>query len=210
MNSSKDSPAPNLFSTREPIHFDIPDADITLYNNFFTDQESKWLFDRLVEQIDWQQYQISLFGRLLNQPRLTAYYGDQHKNYSYSGLTLRPLPWTNELLFIKNRIESKGNIRFSSVLLNYYRNGNDSMGWHSDDEKELGQNPAIGSVSFGASRRFQLRHNKRKDIAKVNIDLHNGSYLLMKGSTQHFWQHQIPKSFRLLQPRINLTFRWIE
>jgi alkylated DNA repair dioxygenase AlkB len=100
-------------------------------------------------------------------------------------------------------------IKFTSVLLNYYRDGKDSMGWHSDDEKELGQNPVIGSVSFGESRVFQLRHKLRKDIKKVDIKLTDGSFLLMKGSTQHFWQHQIPKTTRNLESRINLTFRVI-
>ena len=122
---------------------------------------------------------------------------------------MKPIEWNEELLLIKNRLEEVAKIKFTSVLLNYYRDGKDSMGWHSDDEKELGQNPVIGSVSFGESRVFQMRHKFRKDIKKVDIKLTDGSLLLMKGSTQHFWQHQIPKSKRELKLRINLTFRVI-
>jgi hypothetical protein len=112
-------------------------------------------------------------------------------------------------MLIKSRIEKGSNEKFSCVLMNYYRDSRDSMGWHADDEKELGKNPAIASVSFGATRSFQLKHNNRIDQKKIDIPLTNGSLLLMKGPTQHFWKHQIPKSTKLLSPRINLTFRLI-
>ena len=150
-----------------------------------------------------------MFGKILNQPRLTAFYGEENKPYAYSGLKLTPNPWTEDLMFIKSRITKTAQINFSSVLLNYYRNGQDSMGWHSDDEKELGQNPVIGSISFGETRLFQLRHLTRKDLKKVDIKLSNGSFLLMKGPTQHYWEHQIPKTSKHITPRINLTFRTI-
>lgn len=207
----------NLFSNDEfndspeakTILYDLPDADITLFDSFFTNQESKNLHQKLIDNIQWRQDKIKIFGKLIDQPRLTAFYGDGTKDYSYSGIVMKPNDWNDDLLFIKNRVEEVAKITFSSVLLNYYRDGKDSMGWHSDDEKELGQNPVIGSVSFGESRVFQMRHKFKKDIKKVDIELKDGSFLLMKGTTQHFWQHQIPKTKRELESRINLTFRVI-
>ena len=207
----------NLFSNAEMedasrekiIHFDLPDADVILYEDLFTKKEAETLQKNLVEKIQWRQDKIKMFGKLLDQPRLTAFYGDANKPYSYSGIMMAPVDWNEDLLFIKNRIEKFVNIRFTSVLLNYYRDGKDSMGWHADDEKELGQNPIIGSVSFGETRNFQMRHKTQKEIKKVDIPLSNGSFLLMKGATQHFWQHQIPKTSRELSSRINLTFRVI-
>ena len=199
----------NDSSEAKTMLYDLPDADITLFENFFTNQESKKLHQNLIEKIQWRQDKIKIFGKLIDQPRLTAFYGDTSKDYSYSGILMKPIEWNEELLLIKNILEEVAKIKFTSVLLNYYRDGKDSMGWHSDDEKELGQNPVIGSVSFGESRVFQMRHKFRKDIKKVDIKLTDGSLLLMKGSTQHFWQHQIPKSKRELKLRINLTFRVI-
>ena len=207
----------NLFSNAEcsdssksqTTLYDLPDADMALFENFFTNQESKKLHQNLIDNIQWRQDKIKMFGKLIDQPRLTAFYGDTNKEYSYSGIVMKPLEWNDDLFFIRNRVEDVAKIKFTSVLLNYYRDGKDSMGWHSDDEKELGQNPVIGSVSFGESRVFQMRHKFRKDIKKVDIALTNGSFLLMKGTTQHFWQHQIPKTKRELESRINLTFRVI-
>jgi hypothetical protein len=191
------------------IHYNLPDADITLFENFFTNQESKKLYQNLIDNIQWRHDKIKIFGKLIDQPRLTAFYGDTNKDYSYSGIVMKPIEWNDDLLFIKNRVEDIAKTKFTSVLLNYYRDGKDSMGWHSDDEKELGQNPVIGSVSFGESRVFQMRHKFRKGIKKVDIKLTDGSLLLMKGSTQHFWQHHIPKTSKILNSRINLTFRTI-
>lgn len=191
------------------IHYDLPDADITLIEEFFTQKESESFFKNLFEKIEWEQHQITIFGKTMNQPRLTALYGDEHKSYTYSGLTLNPTPWNKELMLIKKRVEEVSNTVFSTVLLNYYRDGRDSMGWHADDEKELGKNPVIASVSFGATRPFQLKHNNRKYLKKVDIELFNGSLLLMRGTTQHYWKHQIPKSAKPISPRINLTFRLI-
>ena len=196
-------------SDTKTIHYDLPDADLILFENIFTNQESKKLHKNLIENIQWHQDKIKIFGKLIDQPRLTAVYGNTNKDYSYSGIVMKPIEWNEDLLFIRKRVEEVEMIQFTSVLLNYYRGGKDSMGWHSDDEKELGQNPVIGSVSFGESRVFQLRHKFRKDIKKVDIALTNGSFLLMKGTTQHFWQHQIPKTNRELESRLNLTFRVI-
>jgi alkylated DNA repair dioxygenase AlkB len=170
-------------------------------------EESARLFARLESEILWQQDQIRMFGKQILIPRLNAWYGDADKSYTYSGIHLKPHPWNDDLLWIKDRIEKEIGITFTSVLLNLYRSGNDSMGWHADDEPELGLNPSIASVSFGASRMFQMRHVSKKIRTKIPLD--NGSLLLMQGSTQHYWQHQIPKSSKALDSRINLTFRSI-
>jgi len=191
------------------ISYDLPDADITLFEDFFTTEESTVLCQSLIDNIQWRQDKIRIFGKWIDQPRLTAFYGDHEKTYSYSGILMKPELWNADLLLIKEKIEKYSGINFTSVLLNYYRDGKDSMGWHSDDEKELGKNPVIGSVSFGESRKFQIRHKYRKDISKTEILLKNGSFLLMKGTTQHFWQHQIPKTSPKTSFRINLTFRKI-
>jgi alkylated DNA repair dioxygenase AlkB len=196
-------------SRTKAIKFDLPDADLVLFESFFTNLESQKLYQNLIEKIQWRQDKIKIFGKLIDQPRLTAFYGDINKEYSYSGIVMKPNYWNEDLLIIKNRVEDIAKTKFTSVLLNYYRDGKDSMGWHSDDEKELGLNPVIGSVSFGESRVFQMRHKFRKEIKRVDIPLSNGSFLLMKGTTQHFWQHQIPKTKRELKSRINLTFRVI-
>ena len=201
----------NLFSTNEILvkGYDLPDADIILYENLFTREESDKLLMNLKENIKWQQDQIKLYGKKVDLPRLTAYYGGNDKPYSYSGITMNPNPWNEVLLFIKNKIEEKAGVEFTSCLLNYYRSGKDSMGWHQDNEKELGQNPVIGSVSIGETRVFQLKHLQLKDLNTVQIPLKHGSFLLMRGSTQNHWKHCIPKTSKALNARINLTFRII-
>ncbi|GAB4017555.1 alpha-ketoglutarate-dependent dioxygenase AlkB family protein [Spirosoma koreense] len=186
----------------------LPDAELLYYPAFFDPTESDRLFTTLLNTIQWKQDKIKLYGKQVPLPRLSAWYGDTDKPYTYSGITLQAHPWTNELLTIKTRIEAASGARFSSVLLNRYRNGQDYVGWHADDEKELGQNPVIGSVNFGATRRFQLR---RKDdhALKHEVELRHGTFLLMKASTQHFWQHQVPKTAAKIGERLNLTFRLI-
>lgn len=198
-----------MFQTQ--VHnFKLPDSDIILYDNFFDPTESDRLYSSLLEKIKWQQDQITLFGKTYEVPRLTALYGDCDKAYTYSGITMKPHAWIEDLLFIKKRIEKVSNVSFSSCLLNLYRDGRDSNGWHQDNEKELGRNPIIGSVSFGETRPFHFRHIQDKSLETQKILLTHGSFLLMKGTTQHFWKHQIPKTSRKLSPRINLTFRIIE
>jgi alkylated DNA repair dioxygenase AlkB len=176
--------------------------------NFFTPAESTDLLKMLNVGINWKQDTIYMYGKVLNTPRLTAWYGEADRRYSFSGKTLEPLPWTPELLMIKRRIEEAAAVTFNSVLLNYYRNGNDSVAWHSDDEQELGTNPVIASVSFGQVRRFDVRH-KQDHKLKYSVELGDGSLLIMKGNLQHHWQHQVPKSSKRLKERINLTFRII-
>ena len=183
-------------------------GDVLYKEHFFTAVESDAHFKHLVEDIAWKQEPIKIFGRQVMQPRLTAWYGDSGKSYSYSGITMQPNGWTGQLLQIKKRVETIAGVHFTSALLNYYRNGQDSMGWHRDNEKELGTNPVIGSVSFGASRNFQLRYYADKTLIK-NIPLTHGSFLLMRGETQHFWEHRVPKTSKPTGARINITFRVI-
>jgi len=193
---------------RDPEKLIMPDADVIFYRSFFSRSQSDAFYEALLNATKWKQEKTKLYGKPIDLPRLTAWYGDPGKSYSYSGITADPEPWTPTLLAIKQEIETVSGACFNSVLLNLYRGGRDSVAWHSDDESELGTNPAIGSVSFGATRTFQLRHKKDKEL-RVKIDLTHGSYLLMRGPTQHHWQHQVPKSAAACGPRINLTFRII-
>ena len=179
------------------------------YIHFFSSTESEKLFLDLNCNVKWKQDIIHLFGKTMPLPRLTAWYGDEGKSYTYSGIEQHPEPWNPTLTSIKLKVEEISEVTFNSVLINLYRNGKDSVSWHSDDEPELGKNPIIASVSFGETRRFSLKHKISKQH-KIDIDLPKGSLLLMKGETQHYWQHQIPKVSKLLNPRINLTFRVIK
>jgi alkylated DNA repair dioxygenase AlkB len=188
----------------------MPDGDVVFYPNFFDLTESDKFFSDLLNEINWRQDKIKWYGKEIDLPRLTAWYGDNDKCYTYSGIPMNPEAWTPTLLSIKKRIEAVAEVNFNSVLLNRYRGGRDSISWHSDDEPELGEKPVIGSVSFGDTRRFQFRHKVRKDLSKIELGLTHGSFLLMKGQTQQFWQHQIPKTSKPLKPRINLTFRVIK
>lgn len=198
----------SLFQS-EPLFFDLPDADISYYPNFFDTDKADTIFKELLNKTPWQQDNIMVYGKNHLQPRLTALYGNEGKPYSYSNIKMQPHHWTLLLQKIKFHIESQATTNFTTVLLNLYRNGNDSNGWHADNEKELGHNPVIASVSFGAERVFQLKHNIDKTLKK-SIILEHGSLLIMKGTTQHFWKHQIPKTTKKVAPRINLTFRVIE
>jgi alkylated DNA repair dioxygenase AlkB len=199
-----------LFSNNDHnnnFKIDLPDADIVMYPNFFSPNECEKLLSEIKESTSWRQEKIRIYGREINLPRLTAWYGDEGKRYSYSGITVNPLKWTSVLIKIKSKIDLISGVTFNSVLLNYYRTGQDSISWHSDDEPELGEKPIIGSISLGAERPFQLRHTRGS--YKNTIILNNGSYLLMKGDTQKYWQHQIPKTKKNVSERINLTFRII-
>lgn len=194
--------------TRGIERYDLTQGELVYYPHFFSLAESDCYLEQLTSEIDWRHEPIKLYGREILQPRLTAWYGDAGKSYTYSGIEMQPQPWTAALLTIKQEIETIAGVIFNSVLLNLYRHGQDSVAWHSDDEPELGINPVIGSVSFGVTRKFQLRHKVQKEL-KQTIELSHGSFLLMKGTTQHHWQHQIPKTARVKDPRINLTFRVI-
>ncbi|NBX87000.1 MAG: alpha-ketoglutarate-dependent dioxygenase AlkB [Bacteroidetes bacterium] len=179
------------------------------HENIFDALSQNTLFDSLKHDITWKQDHIKLFGKVHPTPRLVAWYGDPHCTYNYSGVVNTPLEWTPTLLTIKDRIEQLlYPAKFNCVLLNFYRDGHDKMGWHSDDEKELGPNPNIASVSFGATRRFDFKH-KIDPCNKFSLELHSGSVLLMQGDMQQHWLHQLPAQKRILTPRINLTFRYI-
>lgn len=186
----------------------IENGEYLYIPNYFNKAESDIFLNKLKSNIYWKQETMNMYGKQLNFPRLTAWYGDNNKPYSFSGIKLNPQPWNTELLEIKNKIEPKALVNFNSVLLNRYRNGNDSISWHTDAEKELGKNPIIASVNFGATRKFQLRHIHTKE--KFEIELTHGSLLIMQGELQHFWQHQVPKTSKHVDERINLTFRVIK
>ncbi len=199
----------NSLFPSEKIILDVPNAVIEYHPNFFTAEKSTFLFEKLRHEIPWQQDNITVFGKTHLQPRLTALFGNEGKPYSYSNIVMQPHHWNPLLMFIKNEVEDVCNENFTTVLLNLYRDGKDSNGWHADNEKELGRNPVIASVSFGAERIFHLQHNTIEN-AKLKINLENGSLLIMKGETQHYYKHQIAKTAKKIAPRINLTFRIIK
>lgn len=186
----------------------INNGEYIFHSNFFSRLESDSYLSILQNTIDWKQESMKMYGKTIAFPRLTAWHGDNDRQYSFSGITLQPIPWTKEILEIKSKIEHLSSVVFNSVLLNRYRNGNDSISWHTDAEPELGKNPVIASVNFGATRNFQLRHMKTKE--KLEIELTHGSLLIMQGELQHFWQHQVPKTNKLVGERINMTFRVIK
>lgn len=200
----------NLFNSnpKQPELVKIQDGEYIYIPHFFDKQKSDFFFRKLLDNIDWKQEEMNMYGKILKFPRLTAWYGDNNKPYSFSGITLNPTIWNDELLEIKEIIEPKSKVVFNSVLLNLYRDGSDSISWHTDAEKELGKNPVIASVNFGAKRRFQLRHKETKQ--KIEIELEHGSLLIMQGTLQHYWQHQVPKTKKKVGKRINLTFRTIK
>ena len=188
----------------------LPDADVTYFDRFFPVGNSDRLLNSLIKHIQWKQNTIRFYGKESPVPRLEAWYGDPGMSYSYSGIRMDPLPWTKDLMEIKKIIEPVSMTTFNSVLINFYRDGKDRVAWHSDDEKELGENPIIGSVSFGAERKFKLRHKKyRENDLRGEIMLKHGSFLLMGGSTQSHWAHEIPRTAKPLGPRVNLTYRKI-
>lgn len=182
------------------------DGEAFYYPSVFTPETADRLLDSLLSSIRWKQEPIKMFGRLIMQPRLTAWHGEVGKSYTYSGVTMHPDAWTAELQVMKQAVEEVARVRFNSALLNLYRDGNDSMGWHRDNEKMLGAEPIIASVSLGARRKFQFRNYRTKSVMHT-MYLDHGSVLLMRGITQRHWEHRLPKSAGLTEPRINLTFR---
>jgi len=187
----------------------IADADISIHHQVELGQCYDELLHELIDSTTWRQEEITLYGKAHRQPRLSAWYGDRESIYYYSGITLQPRPWSQTLLNIKARVESRVAQGFNSVLLNYYRDHRDGMGMHSDDESELGKRPVIASLSLGEERTLLLRHRYRKDITTIKLLLPSGSLLVMKGDTQHYWKHGIMKQKHPCGPRVNLTFRSI-
>ena len=190
-----------------PLPF--PLTNFQLDPAFLPATEAAQLLAQLQAEVPWEQRSIRLFGQQVPQPRLTAWYGDPAARYSYSGLAWEPVPWLPALQALRQRIETASQAQFNSVLLNLYRDGRDSMGWHADDEPELGPAPVIASLSLGATRRFRLRPQASRAHGPVGLDLPSGSLLLMGGATQQHWQHALPKTSRPVGQRLNLTFRWV-
>ena len=189
----------------------LPDSEISLHQNHFDAEIAGNLLRELAEEIPWVQNKIKFYGKESLVPRLESWHGDEGMSYTYSGIRMDAKPWTKNLLVIKESIEPIAKTTFNSVLINYYRDGKDRVAWHSDDEKELGKNPVIASVSLGAERKFKLRHKKYKENKlQHEVFLQCGSLLLMSGPTQHHWLHEIPRTAKPIGPRINLTFRVIK
>lgn len=173
--------------------------------NFIEEPNANALYHELLESVDWQSDDITLFGKTMPIPRLQAWYGE--KAYQYSNLVMKPKPWLPTLFSLKEQCEQIADTKFNSVLTNLYRDGNDSNGWHSDNEPELGLNPVIASLSFGEARTFHLKHRVTKE--KLTFELTSGSLLIMAGELQQHWLHTVPKTKRPKSPRINLTYRTI-
>ncbi len=186
----------------------LPEGEACYLRAAFGAAEADRLFEHMRHEAAWSEEHVLIFGQHRKVPRLVAWYGDPGASYVYSGVRHEPLPWIPPLQHIRERVERLTGHAFNSVLANLYRDGNDGMGWHADDEPELGPNPVIASVSLGAARRFRMRHRRRRDLT-VDLDLEHGSLLLMAGATQHHWVHAVPKTRRAVGERVNLTFRRI-
>ncbi|KIA87587.1 alpha-ketoglutarate-dependent dioxygenase AlkB [Flavobacterium sp. AED] len=184
---------------------DLFDWKIANWREF--DKES--LSNVKFKNINWHHDKLNMYGKELFLPRYSAWYGDSDKPYTYSGITLQPNNWNKGLLYIKEQIEKLAMVKFNSVLMNWYRDGEDYINWHTDAEKELGNNPIIGSINFGATRRFLLRRNDDHSV-KIEFPLKHGTLLIMRGELQHHWQHSVPKEKKIKETRINLTFRIIK
>jgi alkylated DNA repair dioxygenase AlkB len=189
----------------------LADAEVSYAEAWLSREEADTLFDRLRQEISWERHRLSMFGREVDSPRLSCWIGDPGATYTYSRTRFEPRPWTPSLLSLRERVQSFCGARFNSVLANLYRDGQDSMGWHSDDEPELGQRPVIASVSLGAERRFRLRRKLPRGIraTPLGLPLAHGSLLCMAGDTQRHYQHDLPKMAGMTGARINLTFRLI-
>jgi alkylated DNA repair dioxygenase AlkB len=185
----------------------IENGEIAFIPNWISEDQANHYYQLFQKELPFEQGTITIFGKTHPIPRLEAFFGVSNQVYSYSGKTLKTNPFTLDLLEIKTKIEEITKEKFNCVLVNLYRDGKDSNGWHADNEPELGKNPTIASVTLGAMRRCDLKHNTSKE--KISIELNHGSLLIMKGEMQHFWKHQIAKTTKVSTPRINLTFRWV-
>ena len=191
------------------LDLELTHATVVYINDFLDNKESERLLFELKHKTQWHQPRVKLFGRIYHSPRMTAWYGDPEAVYTFSGLKNIPIPWTPALSSLRAMLQTRLNEPFNSVLLNWYRDGNDSMGWHSDNEKELGVMPIIASISLGGERDFVLKHKKQNVTDTEKIKLANGSLLVMSGTTQQYWKHCLPKTRKPVTERINLTFRKI-
>ena len=180
---------------------------VNYYGVILKSDEAKFYYTTLLDSIEWKNDEAIIFGKKYITKRKVAWYGDRPYQYAYSNITKNALPWTKELLQLKNIVEKESGEQYNSCLLNLYHNGEEGMAWHSDAEKDLKKNGAIGSLSFGAERKFSFKHKENKET--VSVLLENGSLLVMKDQTQSFWLHRLPPTKKIFQPRINLTFRTI-
>ena len=192
--------------TSSPQWQTLENGKLAYLADFLTQQEADTLYQELYRGIAWRQESITLFGRCVLQPRLQTWFSE--RPYKYSGLQLQPKAIPPSIHSLKTQCEQVCEQKFNSVLLNLYRDGQDYMGWHQDNEKELGHWPVIASISLGAERKFSLKHKNNQQ--KIDYQLNHGSLLIMVGELQHYWKHALPKSTRITQPRINLTFRYIK
>ena len=183
------------------------DGTVNYYGKVLSSREANQYFDLLMKNILWEHDEVVIFGKRIVTKRKAAWYGDSNYLYTYSNTTKHALPWTKELSYLKQIVEELAGAKFNSCLLNLYHNGDEGMGWHSDDEKSLGKNNTIASLSLGVERKFLFKHKQTKQI--VSLVLEHGSLLIMKDATQANWLHSLPKSKNVTQPRINLTFRTI-
>jgi alkylated DNA repair dioxygenase AlkB len=191
----------------KPLAILSKDGEVTYHKDFYAEPESQQLFKELLDGLDWQFDELLMFGKKITTSRKVVWVADQNLSYTYSGVKKNPQGWSAPLLSIKQKLESFCGHQFNSCLLNLYHDGDEGMGWHSDDEKELDQDSPIASLSFGGRRKFSFRH--KKDLSKASLFLDNGSLLLMRAPTQAYWQHALLKTKLSVEPRINLTFRKI-
>lgn len=187
----------------------LPDSELLFSASALGREEARKYFDALRSETVWREEEVVIWGKRHLQPRLVAWHGDPGTTYRYSGSVLQPCPWTPTLLALRNRVAEMAGASFNSVLLNLYRNEHDNMGWHSDDEPELGAEPTIASISLGEAREFRLKHRTRKDLPLSCMNLTDGSVLIMSGPTQRHWRHCLKRETATLGERINLTFREI-
>lgn len=187
----------------------LPDADISYDPGFLDPRAADRLLEWSLAHIRWDHHVIRIFGRDVPTPRRSAWFGDPDARYTYSGLALDPRPWPPALAAVRDEVASVCSTPFNAVLANLYRDGADSMGWHADDEPELGRDPTIASLSVGGVRRFTMRHAFRREVDRLALELGHGSLLVMAGCTQHHWRHALPKTRRPVAPRVNLTFRLV-
>lgn len=186
--------------------FDLPDAEVMLIDNFFDKTQSDHYYQQLLNQTHWREYEMPMYDKVVKAPRMIAWFQDQARADDAHSTS----QFTPDLNAIRSRVEAQTQSEFNAVLLNLYRNGNDGVSWHSDKTNKSGKDPIIASVTFGETRIFRLRHKTNKAIGQVEIPLHHGSFLLLSGTTNSFWEHQVPKTARAISPRINLTFRQIK
>ena len=196
-----------LFPNPDPLVLSLPDADLLYFEK--VDFAEPALLEQLIKETQWKTEEITVFGKTYPQPRLVAWYGDEGASYTYSGVRHESRPWSRRLQFLREQVQILAGANFNSVLLNYYRDQQDSMGLHADDEPELGEEPIIASLSLGEERTLYFKHKSRRDLKNFNLPLSSGSVLIMKGATQRHWKHGLRKLSRPCGPRLNLTFRLV-